>query len=74
MRYVKIGDRLVGEGQSVFIIAELGYNFNTLDEALASVDAASEAGCDAIKIQTFRADTLVIQNVDFPAEAGGVNQ
>ena len=74
MGQVRIGDRLVGDGQPVFIIAELGYNFNTLEEALASVDAASEAGCDAIKIQTFRADTLVTKDVDFPAEAGGVNQ
>ncbi len=74
MRQVKVGNRLVGEGQPVFIVAELGYNFRTLDEALASVDAASETGCDAIKIQTFRADTITTRNVDFPAQAGGGNQ
>ena len=74
MSPVKIGEHLVGDGQPAFIIAELGYNFNTLDEALASIDAASEAGCDAIKIQTFKAETLVTKDVDFPAEAGGVNQ
>lgn len=74
MRNVKIGNRSIGEGQPVFIIAELGYNFNTLDEALLSIDAVSEAGCDAIKVQTFRADTVTIRDVDFPVEAGGVNQ
>lgn len=74
MRRIKIGDRLIGEGCPVFVIAELGYNFNTLDEGLRSVDAAAEAGANAVKIQTFRADTIVIRDIDFPPEAGGVNQ
>jgi N-acetylneuraminate synthase len=65
---------MIGDGCPVFIVAELGYNFNTLDEALRSVDAAAIAGVDAIKVQTFRADTLTTPTVDFPVEAGGVNQ
>lgn len=71
---IRIGDRVIGEGRAPFVIAELGYNFNTRDEALRSVDAAAAAGVDAIKVQTFRADTIVSRDVDFPAEAGGVNQ
>lgn len=71
---IRIGMRTIGEGFSPFVIAELGYNFNTLDEALRSVDAAAETGVDAIKIQTFLADTIVTRSIDFPAEAGGVNQ
>lgn len=74
MRHVKIGNRLVGDGQPVFIIAELGYNFNTLDEAIRSVDAAADAGVDALKVQTFRADTVATRDINFPAEAGGVSQ
>jgi len=65
---------LIGEGCPVFVIAELGYNFNSLDEALRSVDAAAETGVDAIKIQTFRAETITTRTGDFPPEAGGVNQ
>ncbi len=38
------------------------------------MDAAAEVGVDALKIQTFRAETVATRNVDFPAEAGGVNQ
>jgi len=74
MRTIRVGNRIFGGGHPVFIVAELGYNFNTQDEALQSVDAAADAGVDAIKVQTFRADTLTTPTVDFPVEAGGVNQ
>jgi sialic acid synthase SpsE len=71
---VRVGKRLIGDGHPVFVIAELGYNFNTPEEALQSVDAAANAGVNAIKIQTFRAETITTQDTAFPAEAGGVNQ
>lgn len=45
---------------SVFIIAEAGVNHNgSLQLAKKLIDAASEAGADAVKFQTFRADKLV---------------
>lgn len=66
--------KTVGTGQPVFIIAEIGYNFTTLDEAKLSIDAAKECGADAVKFQTFTAKNLVIKNIDFPKEAGGGNQ
>lgn len=71
---IQICERTIGERHPCFIIVELGYNFNSLDEALRSVDAAAEAGVDALKIQTFRAETVTTRNVNFPTEAGGVNQ
>lgn len=49
---VRIGDRLVGRGQPVFIIAEIGINHNgdlTLLHKL--IEAAADAGCDAVKFQ-----------------------
>ena len=60
IEHVALGDRLVGLGQPVFVIAEAGVNHNgdvTLAERL--IDAAAAAGADAIKFQTFRADDLV---------------
>jgi N-acetylneuraminate synthase len=48
---------------SVFIIAEAGVNHNgDISKAYKLIDAAVEAGVDAIKFQTFRADKLVTKN------------
>jgi N-acetylneuraminate synthase len=50
--YVKIGDRLVGDGQPVFVIAEIGINHNgSLELAKKLIDGALFAGCDAVKFQ-----------------------
>jgi N,N'-diacetyllegionaminate synthase len=74
MTTVTIGNRVIGEGQPVFIIAEIGYNFNTLEEGKESIAAALECGADAVKFQTFRAETIVSRGVDFPPEAGASSQ
>ena len=47
-----IRDRLVGDGQPCYIIAEIGINYNgELDLAKALIDAAKQSGCDAVKFQ-----------------------
>src|SRR5215218_8541495 len=59
MQQVRIGDKLIGPQQPVFVIAEAGVNHNgDLKLARALIDVAVEAGADAVKFQTFRADRL----------------
>jgi N-acetylneuraminate synthase len=49
---IKVGDRLVGDGQPVFVIAEIGINHNgSLELAKKLIDGAAVAGCDAVKFQ-----------------------
>lgn len=51
-RHVRIGSGLVGDGCSVYIVAEIGINHNgDLDVARRLIDVAAEAGCDAVKFQ-----------------------
>ncbi|MFZ4057310.1 MAG: pseudaminic acid synthase [Ferruginibacter sp.] len=65
----------ISNSGKVFIIAELSANHNgSLDTALAHVKAAKRAGADAIKLQTYTADTITIdsQNDDFKLKQGTI--
>lgn len=60
----KIGNRHVGDGHRPFIIAEMSGNHNqSLQRALEIVDTAAETGVDAIKLQTYTADTITMEGV-----------
>lgn len=70
----KIGHRAIGTDHPPFVIAEMSGNHNqSLDRALAIVDAAAEAGAHAIKLQTYTADsiTLDVQGGDFQINDAG---
>lgn len=57
---IKIGKKVIGESRKPFVIAEAGVNHNgRLDLALKLIDYAKEAGADAIKFQTFKAEQVV---------------
>jgi len=60
MEKIAIGERFVGEEEKCFIIAEAGVNHNgDVNLAKRLIDAASDAGADAVKFQTFHADNVV---------------
>lgn len=63
---LKFGTRAIGPESPPLVIAEMSGNHNqSLDRALALVDAAADAGAHAIKLQTYTADTMTL-DVDAP--------
>jgi N-acetylneuraminate synthase len=63
MTNIFIGDRPVGEDCDPFIIAEMSGNHNqSLDQAIKMVDAAADTGADALKLQTYTADTMTLDS------------
>lgn len=54
-----------------YIIVEIGGNFTTFEEAKKLIDLAYETGVDAIKLQTYRADTIVTKTARFDLDNVG---
>lgn len=59
-----INGRMVGFGAPVYLIAEIGRNHNAdMDLAKQMIDAAADAGADAVKFQSFKAEQLLIKEL-----------
>ncbi len=64
-RKVRLGHRLIGDGEPCFVIAEAGSNHDgKVEQAKELIDVAASAGADAVKFQVFRANRL------YPKSAG----
>ncbi len=65
MQKIKIESKLIGEGKPCFIIAEAGVNHNgEFRLAKRLIDVAKKAGADAVKFQTFKAESLVTKSTE----------
>ena len=63
MRTLTFGNRVIGEGQPTYIVAEIGINHNgSLDLAKRLIDAAANAKCDAVKFQKRTPELCVPQH------------
>jgi len=61
--HIRIAKHKIGPGNPVYIVAELSANHNQdLRRAVSLIDAAKEAGADAIKLQTYTPDTITIRS------------
>ncbi|HIJ90249.1 MAG: pseudaminic acid synthase [Desulfobulbaceae bacterium] len=61
MTEITINGRAIGTGHPIYIIAEMSANHGQdFDQAARIIEAAKEAGADAVKLQTYTPDTLTI--------------
>ena len=73
IKTISINNQTIGPNHPPFIIAELSANHNgSLERALQTIDAAQQAGANAIKLQTYTADTMTINcdHEDFMIKGG----
>lgn len=71
--YIEIDGKRIGPGHRPYIVAEISANHNgDINKALATIEAAAACGADAVKIQTYTADTMTIDSdlPDFRIDAG----
>jgi N-acetylneuraminate synthase/N,N'-diacetyllegionaminate synthase len=62
---ILIGQRVIGSGSGVFVVAEIGINHGgSVSQAEKLIDAAAQCGADAVKFQSYRVDRLLIPSRD----------
>ncbi len=60
---IKIGNRAIGAGHPAYIVAELSANHNQdFEKAVRIIHAAKDAGANAVKLQTYTADTMTLRS------------
>src|SRR2546421_10829759 len=64
---MKVGRRMVGDGESVFVVAEIGNNHDgRINQAERLIEAAAEAGADAVRLQTPIASAEMLPSTPTP--------
>ncbi|MCA9250382.1 MAG: hypothetical protein KDA54_04550, partial [Phycisphaerales bacterium] len=73
MKPIRIGNRTIGDGQPTFVVAEIGINHNgDVELAKKSIQAASIAGADSVKFQSYETDDFIREgSLTYTYESGG---
>ncbi len=72
MSAIRIGDRQVGPGLPTYVIAEMSANHGgSYERAAELVRQAAAAGADAVKVQTYRPETMTIDSTQDPFRVSG---
>lgn len=70
MKSITVDSTRIGHDQPCFIISEIGAMYEDLDGMKKLIKASKDAGADAIKIQTYRAETIALPGAEFEFEDG----
>lgn len=62
LKTVSLGSKEIGDNHSCYFIAEIGGLFKNFEEGKRLIDAAIDAGADAVKFQTLEAETITTKN------------
>jgi N,N'-diacetyllegionaminate synthase len=71
LKEVKISSKIIGENHPCFVIAEIGGMFSNFKEAKRLIDSALESNVDAIKFQTYEAETMTTKDNLFDLDVTG---
>ena len=67
-----VGENMFGKSDRVYIVAEIGGNFTDYETAVMLIDQAKASGADAVKLQTYRGETVASHLAVFDMENTGV--
>lgn len=70
MQSITVDDTRIGDGQACFIISEIGAMYEDLEGMKKLIKASKDAGVNAVKIQTYRAETIALPGAEFEFEDG----
>jgi sialic acid synthase SpsE len=68
---VNLENKRIGDGQPCYFIAEIGNSFKNFQQAKLLIDSAKKMGADAVKFQTFEAETVTTKSNVFDMEVTG---
>ena len=73
-KVIKFGNTIIGDNCPCYVMLEAGVNFDNIKGVRKLIDSAVNSGANAIKFQTFHADTTVVKGVNLRDGRGIINQ